>query len=254
MDPCSRHPPHTSAMPRCSNGSRPRRRWSWRRSRRRRLLRRDGRGPLPALDARSRGRRASCGTCSRAVGQSTRPATSGTGVTAPTFRWHPAVVAQASATLAAMNPGRHWLGVGSGRGAQRARRRRYWPEAAERINRMFEAVEIIRSCSPRRWPGATCGTTGTYFKLESTRLWTMPEVRARDPGRDGGPGHRPPRGAGGGRDDHEAAPLDKDGVAAAPVRRRRPRVGPRRGAMPKVLQPPPLLGADARRGSLPPTP
>jgi coenzyme F420-dependent glucose-6-phosphate dehydrogenase len=38
----------------------------------------------------------------------------GTGVTAPTFRWHPAMVAQASATLAAMNPGRHWLGLGSG--------------------------------------------------------------------------------------------------------------------------------------------
>src|ERR1700709_163043 len=38
----------------------------------------------------------------------------GPGVTAPTFRWHPAMVAQASATLAAMYPGRHWLGIGSG--------------------------------------------------------------------------------------------------------------------------------------------
>ena len=38
----------------------------------------------------------------------------GPGVTAPTFRWHPAMVAQASATLAAMYPGRHWLGLGSG--------------------------------------------------------------------------------------------------------------------------------------------
>lgn len=37
----------------------------------------------------------------------------GPGVTAPTFRWHPAMVAQASATLAAMYPGRHWLGLGS---------------------------------------------------------------------------------------------------------------------------------------------
>src|SRR3954453_22911566 len=38
----------------------------------------------------------------------------GRGVTCPSFRFHPAVVAQASATLEAMCPGRHWLGVGSG--------------------------------------------------------------------------------------------------------------------------------------------
>lgn len=39
----------------------------------------------------------------------------GPGVTCPSFRMHPAIVAQASATLAAMYPGRHWLGLGSGR-------------------------------------------------------------------------------------------------------------------------------------------
>ena len=48
-----------------------------------------------------------------AIGERTK-GDMGPGVTAPTFRWHPAMVAQASATLASMYPGRHWLGLGSG--------------------------------------------------------------------------------------------------------------------------------------------
>src|SRR5690606_41567109 len=48
-----------------------------------------------------------------AIGERTK-GDMGPGVTAPSFRWHPAMVAQASATLAAMYPGRHWLGLGSG--------------------------------------------------------------------------------------------------------------------------------------------
>ena len=68
----------------------------------------------------------------------------GTGVTAPTFRWHPAMVAQASATLAAMYPGRHWLGLGSGEALNEHVVGAYWPDAPERISRMFEAVDIIK--------------------------------------------------------------------------------------------------------------
>ncbi|UZN05298.1 LLM class flavin-dependent oxidoreductase [Cellulomonas sp. S1-8] len=68
----------------------------------------------------------------------------GPGVTAPTFRWHPAMVAQASATLAAMYPGRHWLGLGSGEALNEHVVAGYWPEAPERINRMFEAIDIIK--------------------------------------------------------------------------------------------------------------
>src|SRR5699024_6211652 len=67
----------------------------------------------------------------------------GPGVAVPTFRWHPAVLAQASATLAAMYPGRHWLGIGSGEAINEHAVAGYWPEAPERINRMFEAIEII---------------------------------------------------------------------------------------------------------------
>lgn len=100
----------------------------------------------------------------------------GPGVTAPTFRWHPAMVAQASATLEAMFPGRHWLGLGSGEALNEHIVGQYWPEAPERINRMFEAVEIISKLFSGSLAGKDVKHTGTYYKLESTRLWTMPEA------------------------------------------------------------------------------
>lgn len=98
----------------------------------------------------------------------------GTGVTAPTFRWHPAMVAQASATLAAMYPGRHWLGLGSGEAINEHVVGQYWPEAPERINRMFEAVDIIKKLFAASLAGRDTRHEGQYYKLESTRLWTMP--------------------------------------------------------------------------------
>jgi coenzyme F420-dependent glucose-6-phosphate dehydrogenase len=100
----------------------------------------------------------------------------GPGVTAPTFRWHPAMVAQASATLAAMYPGRHWLGIGSGEALNEHVVGQYWPEAPERINRMFEAVEIINKLFSASLAGKDTKHSGTYYKLESARLWTMPDV------------------------------------------------------------------------------
>ena len=100
----------------------------------------------------------------------------GPGVTAPTFRWHPAMVAQASATLAAMYPGRHWLGLGSGEALNEHIVAQYWPEAPERINRMFEAIEIINKLFSASIAGKDVKHSGQFYKLESTRLWTMPEV------------------------------------------------------------------------------
>jgi G6PDH family F420-dependent oxidoreductase len=100
----------------------------------------------------------------------------GPGVTAPTFRWHPAMVAQASATMAAMYPDRHWLGIGSGEALNEHIVGGYWPEAPERINRMFEAIEIISKLFSASLAGKDVKHAGTYFKLESTRLWTMPET------------------------------------------------------------------------------
>ncbi|GGE93012.1 TIGR03557 family F420-dependent LLM class oxidoreductase [Mycetocola zhadangensis] len=100
----------------------------------------------------------------------------GPGVTAPTFRWHPAMVAQASATLGAMYPGRHWLGLGSGEALNEHIVGQYWPEAHERISRMFEAVDIIKKLFAASLAGRDVKHAGPFYKLESTRLWTMPAV------------------------------------------------------------------------------
>jgi len=100
----------------------------------------------------------------------------GPGVTAPTFRMHPATVAQASATLGAMYPGRHWLGIGSGEALSEHVVGQYWPEAPERIDRMFEAVEIIQRLFASGIRHRDVKFDGRYFKLETTRLWTMPEA------------------------------------------------------------------------------
>jgi len=94
----------------------------------------------------------------------------GPGVTCPSFRMHPAIVAQASATLAAMYPGRHWLGLGSGEALNEHVVAGYWPETPERIARMFEAIEVIR----KLFSGKDVKHEGKYFKLETTRLWTLP--------------------------------------------------------------------------------
>jgi coenzyme F420-dependent glucose-6-phosphate dehydrogenase len=97
----------------------------------------------------------------------------GPGVTCPSFRMHPAIVAQASATLAAMYPGRHWLGLGSGEALNEHILGQYWPETPERIARMFEALEIINKLFGSR--GKDVKHEGKFYKLESTRLWTMPD-------------------------------------------------------------------------------
>jgi G6PDH family F420-dependent oxidoreductase len=97
----------------------------------------------------------------------------GPGVTCPSFRFHPAIVAQASATLEAMYPGRHWLGLGSGEALNEHIVGGYWPETPERIARMFEAIEIIKKLFGSR--DKDVKHDGRYFKLESTRLWTMPD-------------------------------------------------------------------------------
>ncbi|SDD93386.1 TIGR03557 family F420-dependent LLM class oxidoreductase [Auraticoccus monumenti] len=96
----------------------------------------------------------------------------GPGVVAPHFRYHPAVVAQASATLAAMYPGRHWLGVGAGEALNEHVIAGYWPEAGERSRRMFEAIEVIN----KLFTGKEVKHAGEFFKMETARLWTMPET------------------------------------------------------------------------------
>ena len=104
-----------------------------------------------------------------AMGERTR-GDLGPGVTCPSFRFHPAMVAQASATLAAMYPDRHWLGLGSGEALNEHIVGGYWPEAPERLTRMWEAIDIIQ----KLFTGKDVKHKGEYFQLETCRLWTMP--------------------------------------------------------------------------------
>jgi G6PDH family F420-dependent oxidoreductase len=104
------------------------------------------------------------------VGARTR-ADLGPGVTCPSFRMHPAIVAQAAATLEVLYPGRTWLGLGSGEALNEHIVGGYWPEAPERINRMFEAIEIIT----KLFSGKEVKHDGRFFKMETCRLWTLPE-------------------------------------------------------------------------------
>ncbi len=93
----------------------------------------------------------------------------GPGVTCPSYRFHPSVVAQASATLAAMYPGRHWLGLGSGEALNEHVTGQYWPEAPERLRRMWEAIEIIQEL----FSGKDVKHRGEFFVMETMRLWTL---------------------------------------------------------------------------------
>lgn len=67
----------------------------------------------------------------------------GTGVTCPILRMHPAIVAQQAATAAAMFEGRFYLGLGTGEALNEAVTGLRWPSGAERLERLWEAVEVI---------------------------------------------------------------------------------------------------------------
>ena len=94
----------------------------------------------------------------------------GTGVTPPGFRYHPAVLAQAAATLEAMFPGRFYLGLGAGEALNEHVTGNYWPEPVTRLEMLAEGIEIIR----KLFTGKVVKHRGTYFNLESARLYTMP--------------------------------------------------------------------------------
>ena len=95
----------------------------------------------------------------------------GTGVTCPTFRIHPAIIAQAAATVASMMPGRFFLGVGTGESLNEHITGERWPEVVVRQERLAEAIEIIR----RLWEGKQTSFHGRYFTVENARIYSLPE-------------------------------------------------------------------------------
>jgi coenzyme F420-dependent glucose-6-phosphate dehydrogenase len=95
-----------------------------------------------------------------------------TGVTPPGWRYHPAVLAQAAATLEAMYPGRFSLGLGAGEALNEHIVGDYWPEAPTRLERLVEAIEIIQ----KLFAGKVVKHKGKYFTVESAKLYTLPDA------------------------------------------------------------------------------
>ena len=86
------------------------------------------------------------------------------------WRYHPAIVAQAAATLAEMFPGRFWIAPGSGEALNEHVVGRHWPDKAERNARLKEAVEIIRAL----WAGETVTHRG-LIRVEEAKLYDRPK-------------------------------------------------------------------------------
>lgn len=94
-----------------------------------------------------------------------------TGVTCPTIRIHPAIIAQAAATVAAMMPGRFSLGVGTGENLNEHILGDRWPAYDVRAEMLEEAIDVIRLL----WDGGEQSFYGQYYTVENARIYTLPE-------------------------------------------------------------------------------
>lgn len=108
-----------------------------------------------------------------AVGQATRRAALGTGVTAPVYRHHPVMAAQAFATVEEMFPGRAFVGIGSGESLNESPAGMDWPAPDEQVSRMEEALEIIG----RLLDGERLDYDGEFFRTKRALLHTRGERR-----------------------------------------------------------------------------
>ena len=106
-----------------------------------------------------------------AIAHATERIRLGTGVTCPMIRTHPAIIAHAAATSAAMMPGRFFLGVGSGENLNEHVLGDKWPAPDERLEMLEEAVEVIRLL----WQGGYQTHRGKHYTVEQARLYTLPE-------------------------------------------------------------------------------
>ncbi|HVE76933.1 MAG TPA: LLM class F420-dependent oxidoreductase [Actinomycetota bacterium] len=106
-----------------------------------------------------------------AIANATNKLRLGTGVTCPTVRIHPAIIAQAAATSAVMMEGRFFLGVGTGENLNEHIHGDPWPSAAVRLEMLEEAVEVMR----KLWDGGYKSHRGKHYTVENARLFTLPE-------------------------------------------------------------------------------
>ncbi|HLO17195.1 MAG TPA: TIGR03557 family F420-dependent LLM class oxidoreductase [Anaerolineales bacterium] len=105
------------------------------------------------------------------IAQATQRVSVGIGVTCPILRIHPALVAQAAATVADMMPGRFFLGVGTGENLNEHILGDLWPRVETRQEMLTEAIHIIREL----WKGEEYSYDGNYFTVRDAQIYTLPE-------------------------------------------------------------------------------
>ncbi|MDQ1710258.1 MAG: coenzyme F420-dependent glucose-6-phosphate dehydrogenase [Frankiaceae bacterium] len=109
-----------------------------------------------------------------ALGEGTSTAMLGTSVLTPTMRYHPSIVAQSFATLACLNPGRVFLGVGTGEAMNETPATGIdWPGAKERRRRLAESLQLIR----RLWTEERVDFEGEYYRTSKATIYDRPEQR-----------------------------------------------------------------------------
>jgi len=94
-----------------------------------------------------------------------------TGVTCPTVRIHPAIIAQAAATSAVLLDGRFLLGVGSGEALNEHILGDRWPSADIRLEMLEEAIDVMRGL----WAGGMFDHRGRHYQVENARIYTLPD-------------------------------------------------------------------------------
>jgi G6PDH family F420-dependent oxidoreductase len=104
------------------------------------------------------------------IAQATTRLRVGTGVTCPIIRNHPALVAQAAATVAILMPGRFMLGLGTGENLNEHIVGQKWPSYEARATMLEEAVSVIRLL----WQGGMQSHEGRYYTVENARLYSLP--------------------------------------------------------------------------------
>jgi len=106
-----------------------------------------------------------------ALSEATERLRIGTGVTCPTIRIHPAIIAQAAATSELLLPRRFFLGLGTGENLNEHILGDKWPSAAQRLEMLEEAIEVIRTL----WKGGQRSHYGRHYTVENARIYSLPD-------------------------------------------------------------------------------
>ena len=165
-----------------------------------------------------------------AAAQATRRVILGTSVLTPSFRYNPAIVAQAFGTLGCLAPGRVILGVGTGESLNEVPVGVEWPEQSERFARLSEAVELIQAAVARR----AAHVRGRVLPRPTTpRSTTARTSRSRSTSRPRGP--PPPASPAASATGSSAPAARAPSCTRTRCCRRSPRVRRRPAATPRAL-------------------